>query len=149
MEKPFDQQALMEHTYLEIGDTRLGIGYLARLLRAKPGTVRLVRELGCGKQIVATNEQDCDEYPCLELELCLNDGSSSPIPVARLELGEDKQPTGWLYDHNIDTPVVKLAVDARSDAEVEANPVCPQLEVYGERHLPTMCRIDEGDVKIR
>lgn len=144
-EEDFDEQlclAISDLMFLEIGDKKVSINKLARMLGTKPGPVRLIHELDNGKSIIATNEDSFEHGPSLSLRMRLANPKEPTLRIADVITGiRGRNFTCWLYNRDEDGCIGKFIVDSRPQLAAEEEPLSPHLRVYGNQRRPTVCHL--------
>lgn len=144
-EEDFDEPlclAISDLMFLEIGDKKVSINKLARMLGTKPGPVRLIHELDNGKSIIATNEDSFESIPSLSLRMRLANPKEPTLRIADVTTGvRGRNFTCRFYNRDEDSCFGTFIVDSRPQLAAEEEPLSPHLRVYGSRRRPTICHL--------
>lgn len=151
-EEDLDEPLCLEMSdlmFLEIGDKKVSIQRLARMLGTKPGPVRLIHELDNGKSIIATNEDSFESIPSLSLRMRLVNPKEPTLRIADVTTGvRGRNFTCRFYNRDEDSCFGTFIVDSRPQLAAEEEPLSPHLRVYGSRRRPTICHLSPEETTI-
>lgn len=104
--------------------------------------------------LIATPENACDEYPCIELMLNTPVSGDPPVLLARADHDETgslapiTSPNVFLYGRG-DSYIAYMPVDTRSDAAVEKDPHGPVIVASGDPDQKVVVQKENQYVEVR